>query len=66
MGLLVLGLGRIGLGHTCLGGGQAPLALAPPSQFNNCLLRFARSFARFKESLSGSVHSPNDGPPYCS
>ena len=61
MGLLVFGLGQIGLGRTRLGG-QAPLAPAPPSWFNDCLLWFAHSFAHFKESLSGSVHSAQRWP----
>ena len=43
MGLSIFGLGRIGLGRTHLGGSRTPLALAPPSWFNDCLFRF-RSF----------------------
>ena len=63
MGLSIFGLGRIGLGRTHLGG-WAPLALAPPTRFNDCLFRFALSLAHFNESLSGSVHSTNGDPLY--
>ena len=44
------------------GGVRLPWPPAPPSQFNDYLLRFACSFPRFKESLSGSVHSAKRWP----
>ena len=46
------------------GGGQAPLVLTPPSQFNACFLWLALSFASFKDSFSGSLHSAYRWPSF--
>ena len=46
------------------GGGWAPFVPTPPSQFNACFLRLAISFASFKDSFSGSLHSAHRWPSF--
>ena len=58
VGWLVYGLGRTRLG------GQAPLVPTPPSRFNACFLWLALSFASFKDSFSGSLHSAHHWPSF--